>query len=111
MWQLIITAWRWLIEQLAPADVAMPPALAAFLAGQSVRAATYLYQSTDPYLMQAPDWPAAIRTTERLIRTHVAAQDRTIAELENHYRGLESRYLRLQAEHDRMIASIEGATA
>jgi hypothetical protein len=92
----LAAAWRWLLELFAPAPpTPFSPALDAFLAGQSVRAATYLNQGIDPALMGAADWPAAIKATERLIRAHIAAQDRTIADLEAAYDELEAEHARL----------------
>jgi hypothetical protein len=109
MWSWLVSLWRWLADQVLPARPMLPPSLVAFLAGQSVRAATYLNQGIDPHLMRAADWPTAIHTTEQLIRTHIAEQARTIADLEAAYDALEAKYLRLEAEHERMLDALQGA--
>jgi hypothetical protein len=106
MWGWLMTAWRWLVAQLAPSDPELPPALAAFLAGQSVRQATYLNQGTDPALMSAPDWPTAIKATEQLIRAHIAQLEAAYDDLEADYDALEAKYLDLEADHARLTDAL-----
>jgi hypothetical protein len=113
MWDWLTVAWRWLLELFAPApgrNAPLSPALDAFLAGQSVRAATYLYQGIDPALMDAPDWPAAIRTTERLIRGYVAELETTIADRDAEIVELEQAIAELETEIETAAQHAQGAT-
>jgi hypothetical protein len=44
------------------------PVVQAFLAGQSVRQATYLHRTSDPAVMMAADWPGQVAAAEAAIR-------------------------------------------
>jgi hypothetical protein len=113
MWERLTAAWRWLVAQFAPAATAsLPPALAAFLAGQSVRQATYLNQGIDPALMGAADWPAAIRITERQIRGYIAELETIIADRDAEIVELEQTIAELETEIEAAAqrASAQGAT-
>lgn len=50
---------------------AFSPVVQTFLAGSSVRQATYLHRSSDPALLAAPDWPGQLSAAEAAIRAHI----------------------------------------